>query len=197
MAALLVSLERNGNRTLQLSLLGKFQYPYVTHERPVRQREETGLRDGLAPSAWFSQMAFVHRLPSPICRSCKQAWPEPSHPYQQRPVTPGSRRRRGARRKAILSCCRRKRFSTSSRRRDRNRSATKVPSSCRIAIIASHDALVLPHRANPRGSNFQERQAECLRCAVQLHSVSRCRPVIGIRYARFEKCWLCFKNFDT
>jgi hypothetical protein len=51
-----------------------------------------------------------------------------------------------------------KRFSTSSRRRDLNRLTTNIPSRWRIASIASEDALILPHRANPCGCDFWERQ---------------------------------------
>jgi hypothetical protein len=50
------------------------------------------------------------------------------------------------------------RFSTSSRRGGLNRSAMKVASRWIIANIASDDALILPHRANPAGLNFRERQ---------------------------------------
>src|SRR5262249_22491111 len=39
-----------------------------------------------------------------------------------------------------------------SRRRDLNRLATNVPSSWRIASIAPDNALILPHRATPRGT---------------------------------------------
>jgi hypothetical protein len=39
-----------------------------------------------------------------------------------------------------------------------NRSAMKVASRWMIANIASDDALILPHRANPTGLNFRERQ---------------------------------------
>jgi hypothetical protein len=45
-----------------------------------------------------------------------------------------------------------------SRRGDLNRSAISVASRCMIANIASDDALILPHRANPAGLNFRERQ---------------------------------------
>jgi hypothetical protein len=38
------------------------------------------------------------------------------------------------------------------------RLATNLPNSRRNASIASDDALILPHRANPRGWNFRERQ---------------------------------------
>ena len=31
-----------------------------------------------------------------------------------------------------------------------NRSATNIPSACRIAIIALNDAMILPYIANPR-----------------------------------------------
>jgi hypothetical protein len=36
--------------------------------------------------------------------------------------------------------------------------ATIVPSTWRIASIVPDDALILPHRANPAGSDFRERQ---------------------------------------
>src|SRR2546430_14544994 len=39
-----------------------------------------------------------------------------------------------------------------------SRSAINVPSRYMIANIASDDGLILPHRANPAGSNFRERQ---------------------------------------
>jgi hypothetical protein len=48
------------------------------------------------------------------------------------------------------------RFSTSSRRGGLNRSAMKVASRWMIANIASDDALILRHRANPR-RNFRDR----------------------------------------
>src|ERR1700745_104030 len=51
-----------------------------------------------------------------------------------------------------------KRFSPASRRGGLNRSAMKVASRWIIANIASDDALILPHRANPAGLNFRERQ---------------------------------------
>src|SRR5260221_14482921 len=58
----------------------------------------------------------------------------------------------------VLWLNRRKRFSTSSRRRDLKRFATDVRNRWRMASIASDDALILPHRANPHGWNFRERQ---------------------------------------
>src|SRR6266508_3608905 len=58
----------------------------------------------------------------------EQAWPEPSHPYQQCPVTPPQPQTVWSTPQAIFNWCRRKRFSTSSRRRDVNRLATNVPS---------------------------------------------------------------------
>jgi hypothetical protein len=39
-----------------------------------------------------------------------------------------------------------------------NRSAINVARRWMIANIASDDALILPHRANPAGLNFRERQ---------------------------------------
>ncbi len=47
------------------------------------------------------------------------------------------------------------------RRRDLNRSAINVASRWMIANIGSDDALILPHRANPAGLNFRERQLRC------------------------------------
>src|SRR5271166_6376452 len=46
----------------------------------------------------------------------------------------------------------------SSRRRDFNRLAIKAAIKRRIASIECDDALILPHHANPPGSNFRERQ---------------------------------------
>jgi hypothetical protein len=39
-----------------------------------------------------------------------------------------------------------------------NRLATNAPSRYRMASIASNDALILPHRANPLRWDFRERQ---------------------------------------
>ena len=52
----------------------------------------------------------------------------------------------------------RKRFSISSRRRDLNRLPANVPNRLRIARIVSDHALILPHRTNPCGYDFRERQ---------------------------------------
>jgi hypothetical protein len=37
-----------------------------------------------------------------------------------------------------------------------------------IANIASDDALILPHRANPAGLNFRERQGRIMRASAQV-----------------------------
>jgi hypothetical protein len=44
--------------------------------------------------------------------------------------------------------------------RDALRHVADVPNRWRMASIASDDALILPHRANPHGWNFRERQDE-------------------------------------
>jgi hypothetical protein len=53
-----------------------------------------------------------------------------------------------------------------------------------IANIALDDALILPHRANPAGSNFRERQvASALRelvAAVVIHSAGKDEPRIEV-----------------
>ena len=41
--------------------------------------------------------------------------------------------------------------------RDWNRSATNIPSACRIANIDPNDAMILPHDANPNRLTFSER----------------------------------------
>src|SRR5262249_26110737 len=38
-----------------------------------------------------------------------------------------------------------------------NKPATNIPSECRLAIIGSHDAMILPHDANPGRIKFSER----------------------------------------
>ena len=45
-----------------------------------------------------------------------------------------------------------------SRRRALNRSAIRAAIKRKIASIECDDALILPHRANPAGSDFRERQ---------------------------------------
>src|SRR5712691_4826223 len=68
-----------------------------------------------------------------------------------------------------------------SRRRDLKRFAPNVRNRWRMASIASDDALILPHRANPHGWNFRERQVQDLAFAVhgtpdvQLSAVERPR----------------------
>jgi hypothetical protein len=44
-----------------------------------------------------------------------------------------------------------------SRLRDLNRSATNIPSACRIANIALNDAMILPYGANLGRMEFSER----------------------------------------
>ena len=51
---------------------------------------------------------------------------------------------------------RHEKFSASSRLRDLNRSATNIPSACRIANIAINDAMILPYGANWAGWNFRK-----------------------------------------
>jgi hypothetical protein len=94
-------------------------------------------------------------------RQTEQAWPEPSHPYQQRSITPTQPQTVGCTPQGNIALCRRKRFSTSSRRRDLKRFATK--SRWTIASIESDDALILPHHANPCGCDFRERQVDSLK----------------------------------
>ena len=45
----------------------------------------------------------------------------------------------------------------SSRHRGLNKSATNIPSECRIASIGPDDAMILPHDANPGRIKFSER----------------------------------------
>ncbi len=54
-----------------------------------------------------------------------------------------------------------------------------------IANIASHDALILPHRANPAGLNFRERQGDIGHLAENLAAQSMTdlaeRGSLGVR----------------
>jgi hypothetical protein len=81
-----------------------------------------------------------------------------------------------------------KRFSTSSRRRDLNRLAINVPSRWRMASIAPDDALILPHRANPHGWDFRERQ-------VQYHENRRVRrSIVSLSETYVLKYWCSRKG---
>ena len=92
----------------------------------------------------------------------EQAGPEPSHPDQQYPVTPTKPQTARRTPQGNIELMSEKQVLASSSRRGLNRSGTNVPSSRRIASIAPDDELILPHRANPRGWNFWERQSPSL-----------------------------------
>jgi hypothetical protein len=61
-------------------------------------------------------------------------------------------------------------FSASNRHRDLNRSATNIPSACRIANIALNDAMILPYDTNPDGIFGKDRRIEAA-FSVALHVV--------------------------
>jgi len=44
-----------------------------------------------------------------------------------------------------------------------NKSATNIPSECRIANIDPNDAMILPHNANPDRIEFSESTGDILR----------------------------------
>jgi hypothetical protein len=68
-------------------------------------------------------------------------------------------------------------FSASSRHRDLNRSATNIPSACRIANIALDDAMILRHDATPGRMEFSERTVVLYQLLIWwLCSQSRANP---------------------
>jgi hypothetical protein len=84
--------------------------------------------------------------------------PQPGHQHQQRAITTPQPKTWKSSPQGDVELMTEKEVLVSSRRRDLNRLATYVPSRWTIASIASDDALILPHRANPAGSNFREPQ---------------------------------------
>jgi hypothetical protein len=86
---------------------------------------------------------------------------------------------------------RRNKFSASSRHRDLNRSATSIPSACRIANIALNDAMILSYDANLGWMEFSERTGHssvielivilsCFRHQIDACSQCADRPPNGI-----------------
>src|SRR5207247_10274655 len=89
----------------------------------------------------------------------EQARPHSGHPNHQGTVTcPKPDTLWGSPQGDVELMTQKKVLSTSSRRGDLNRSAINVASRRMIANIASDDALILPHGANPAGWNFRDRQ---------------------------------------
>jgi hypothetical protein len=65
-----------------------------------------------------------------------------------------------------------------------NRSAINVASRRMIANIASDDALILSHRANPAGLNFRERQDVKNRVRdLSLRENNLILPIFGYRFS--------------
>jgi len=87
----------------------------------------------------------------------EQARPEPGHPYQQRPVTAAQSKTRRRTPQGDAELMTEKQVLGLKRHRDLNKSATNIPSECKIASIGSDDAMILPHDANLRRMKFSER----------------------------------------
>src|SRR5947209_12070269 len=85
-----------------------------------------------------------------------QARPEPGHPHQQRPVTAAQSKTRRRLPQSDVELLTEKQV-LSLKPPPRLESARSMPSECRIAIIGSHDAMILPHDVNPGRIKFSER----------------------------------------
>ena len=109
------------------------------------------------PASWISIRLNFFRVGKKGGTAPSPEWRKPADKCQCGRIVPRSRKRGGARRKAMTSWWRRNKFSTSSRLRDLNRSATNIPSACRIANIAFNDAMILSYDANLGRMEFSER----------------------------------------
>jgi hypothetical protein len=118
--------------------------------RPTRPTSRFPAPIGQKPCSVPSQ----DRIGLDHARQSNQDWPQPSHQYQQSPVTrtePQTMRRTP---QGNIELVPQKRVSISRRRRERNGLATNVASRWKNASIMSNDELILPHYANPPRIRF-------------------------------------------
>ena len=102
----------------------------------------------------------------------EQAWPEPGHPYQQRPVTPTQPQTVRCTPQGNIELMPKKEVLDFKPAPRLEQIDDKRPKRVEDGSIDPKDALILPHRANPAGWNFRERQPRCP-CAQSLHHSSR------------------------
>ena len=81
----------------------------------------------------------------------KQARPELGHPYEQCAITSAKSKTRWCPPQSDDKLMAEKKILSFKPARDLNRSATNIPSACRITNIALNDAMILSYDATPAG----------------------------------------------